>query len=50
MKCDKNYMLLYGVTDRAWTGCQSLYLQVSCLRGGVTCIQLREKGLESRHF
>ena len=45
MKCDKNYMLLYGVTDRAWTGCQSLYEQAeAALRGGVTCIQLREKG------
>lgn len=51
MKCDKNYMLLYGVTDRAWTGCQSLYEQAeAALKGGVTCIQLREKGLEKQAF
>lgn len=51
MKCDKNYMLLYGVTDRAWTGCQSLYEQAeAALRGGATCIQLREKGLEKQAF
>ena len=28
MKCDKKTMLLYAVTDRAWTGRQSLYEQV----------------------
>lgn len=44
-------MLLYGVTDRAWTGCQSLYEQAeAALRGGATCIQLREKGLEKQAF
>ena len=51
MKCDKSYMLLYGVTDRAWTGTQSLYQQVeSALKGGVTCIQLREKDLDQETF
>ena len=25
MKCDKQNMLLYAVTDRAWVGKQSLY-------------------------
>lgn len=51
MKCDKRYMLLYGVTDRAWTGRQSLYEQAeAALKGGVTCIQLREKGLEMQAF
>ena len=35
MKCDKKYMLLYAVTDRAWVGKQSLYEQVeSALKGG----------------
>lgn len=46
MKCDKKTMLLYAVTDRAWVGRQSLYEQVeSALKGGVTCVQLREKDL-----
>lgn len=47
MKCDKNTMRLYAVTDRSWTGKQSLYEQVECaLKGGVTCVQLREKGMD----
>ena len=51
MKCDKKYMLLYAVTDRAWTGKQSLYEQVeSALKGGVTCVQLREKELSDEEF
>ncbi len=42
---------LYAVTDRAWTGRQSLYEQVeSALRGGATCVQLREKELDEVHF
>ena len=28
MKCDKQNMLLYAVTDRAWVGKQTLYEQV----------------------
>ena len=40
MKCDKRYMLLYAVTDRAWTGEQTLYEQVeAALKGGVTCVR-----------
>ncbi len=51
MKCDKQTMLLYAVTDRAWTGKQSLYEQVeSALKGGVTCVQLREKELDDETF
>ena len=51
MKCDKTAMLLYAVTDRAWVGRQSLYEQVeSALKGGVTCVQLREKELEEEAF
>ena len=46
MKCDKKTMLLYAVTDRAWLKDQTLYEQVeSALKGGVTCVQLREKEL-----
>ena len=51
MKCDKKAMLLYAVTDRAWVGKQSLYQQVECaLRGGATCVQLREKELDDEAF
>lgn len=51
MKCDKNMMRLYAVTDRAWTGQQSLYEQVeAALKGGVTCVQLREKDLDAEAF
>lgn len=51
MKCDKKAMLLYAVTDRAWVGKQSLYEQVeSALKGGATCIQLREKELDDEAF
>lgn len=51
MKCDKKYMLLYAVTDRAWVGKQSLYEQAeSALKGGATCVQLREKELNDDEF
>ena len=51
MKCDKQNMLLYAVTDRAWVGKQSLCEQVeAALRGGVTCVQLREKELDEEAF
>ena len=51
MKCDKKTMLLYAVTDRAWVGKQSLYQQVeSALKGGATCVQLREKELDEETF
>lgn len=44
-------MLLYAVTDRAWIGEQSLYEQVeAALKGGVTCVQLREKELDEAAF
>ncbi len=51
MKCDKKTMLLYAVTDRAWVRKQSLYEQVeAALKGGVTCVQLREKDLDDQDF
>ena len=51
MKCDRKTMLLYAVTDRAWIGEQSLYEQVeAALKGGATCIQLREKELDDAAF
>ena len=51
MKCGKRHMLLYAVTDRAWVGKQTLYEQVeAALKGGVTCVQLREKELDEVAF
>lgn len=51
MKCDNETMLLYAVTDRAWTGKQTLMEQVeAALKGGATCIQLREKELDEESF
>ena len=51
MRCDKKYMLLYAVTDRAWTGKQTLYEQVeAAIKGGATCVQLREKELDEESF
>ena len=47
----KDAMLLYAVTDRAWVGKQTLTEQVeSALKGGATCIQLREKELDEENF
>lgn len=44
-------MRLYAVTDQTWTGKQTLYEQVeAALKGGVTCIQLREKELSEKEF
>ena len=51
MKCDRKTMLLYAVTDRAWTGEKTLYEQVeAALKGGATCVQLREKDLPEEEF
>ena len=51
MKCSKEMMLLYAVTDRAWTGRQTLMEQVEdALKGGATCVQLREKELDEETF
>lgn len=51
MKCDAKTMLLYAVTDRHWTGKQTLLEQVEdALKGGVTCVQLREKELDKEEF
>ena len=51
MKCDKDTLLLYVVTDRAWTGGQPLARQVeAALQNGATCLQLREKALDPAAF
>ena len=44
-------MLLYAVTDRMWIGKQTLMEQVEdALKGGATCVQLREKELDEDAF
>lgn len=51
MKCDKNDLLLYAVTDRHWLNGRSLRQVVEeSLDGGVTMVQLREKQLEEGAF
>ena len=51
MNCDKEKLLLYAVTDRAWTGKMSLAQQVeAALQNGATCVQLREKELDEEQF
>ena len=44
-------MRLYAVTDRSWLNGQTLYEQVEqALKGGVTLVQLREKGVGAEQF
>lgn len=51
MKFAESILRLYAVTDRSWLGEQTLYEQVElALRGGVTCVQLREKELPPAAF
>ncbi len=51
MKCDKKWMPLYAVTDRAWLRGRTLFQQVEeAIRGGATCIQLREKEMDDHDF
>lgn len=47
----KEAMLLYAVTDRTWLGKKTLYEQVaSALKGGATCMQIREKALGAKDY
>lgn len=51
MRCSKEELLLYGVTDRGWLFEETLYQQVEkALKGGATFIQLREKKLDAEAF
>ena len=51
MKFAESMLRLYAVTDRSWVGTQALYEQgEAALRGGVTCVQLREKELNPEDF
>ncbi len=46
MNCTAEMLRLYAVTDRAWVGKLTLPQQVeAALKGGATCVQLREKKL-----
>lgn len=51
MKCAKENLLLYAVTDRHWLDGQTLKeVVLESLEGGVTMLQLREKHLDEAHF
>jgi thiamine-phosphate pyrophosphorylase len=51
MRCGKEDLLLYAVTDRSWLNGETLYNQVEkALKGGATFIQLREKTLDQETF
>lgn len=51
MRNVEKMLRLYAVTDRAWVGDRTLYGQVEeALRGGVTCVQLREKEISFEEF
>ena len=51
MKCAKENLLLYAVTDRHWLDGRTLKeVVLESLEGGVTKLQLREKHLDEAHF
>lgn len=51
MKFGKKDLMVYAVTDRFWTGKETLKEQVeACLKGGATMVQLREKELDQEAF
>jgi len=51
MKCSKNDLLLYAVTDRSWLDGREMKEVIrESLEGGVTFLQLREKKLSREEF
>lgn len=51
MRIRPEMLRVYGVTDASWTGRFTLLEQVEqALKGGVTCIQFRDKRLKSEAF
>lgn len=51
MNLNPQHLRLYAVTDRAWTGRQTLLEQLEdALQGGITLVQLREKDLPQEDF
>ena len=50
-RVNKQQLLLYAITDRTWLNGSSLYEAVEeSLKGGVSCLQLREKNLDAGRF
>ena len=51
MKFHKDMLLLYAITDQAYTGEKNLLQQIEeALASGVTCLQLREKNMDKQDF
>lgn len=51
MRCSREKLMLYAVTDRAWLNGSTLSEQVEkALQGGATFVQLREKELDDKAF
>lgn len=51
MRFTESKLRLYAVTDRTWTGQQTLFEQVeAALQGGATMVQLREKQMDDDAF
>lgn len=51
MKYDKSILQLYAVTDRSWLNGETLETQIEkALKGGITCLQLREKNMPDDEF
>nr|WP_302598958.1 thiamine phosphate synthase [uncultured Cellulosilyticum sp.] len=51
LNIDQAAMCLYAVTDRSWLNGKALEEQVeAALKGGITCLQLREKDLDEEAF
>lgn len=51
MKFNKDMLLLYAVTDSNIQSNRTLYEQIEdALKGGVTCLQLREKNISEEEF
>ena len=51
MKCSKDMMLLYAVTNSKLKSNKTLAEQVElALKGGITCLQLREKDMDDEAF
>lgn len=51
LNIDRTAMRLYAVTDRSWLNGRTLEEQVEeALKGGITCLQLREKDLSEAEF
>lgn len=51
MRISAEELRLYAVTDRAWLRGETIFEQVEkAVRGGATCVQLREKEMEYADF